>query len=300
MATFLSEPVEVPPAVLSQSDILSTASSIIQTYPSVTSAYLYGSYAKGTAHPDSDIDIVIFMPDRGRGKPEDIGGVLMDLESALHRRVDLDVSPPDDFLKWIRRYWIPINLQHCCNPGAQNLTDSSSGTISSLSDSDEIKERLRDMELVCKDLINFIDHVNSISKLDHMHDSAISNCVNRLGYSIKSRELGFDEELQKAWTSLRAVTADHCHTKHDLSKVWNDLTMALKNLRATIETRLKEPEQTTISWLFSILLFLFQLINTTNLLKCFTSVQDDVVRPALASSRMSCYKERPITNVRSI
>ncbi|KIL66711.1 hypothetical protein M378DRAFT_160739 [Amanita muscaria Koide BX008] len=126
----LTEPVQVgtslpatPGLVLSQIDIISTASSIIQTYPSITSAYLHGSYAKGTAHPDSDIDIVIFMPDRGRGKSEDIGGVLMDLESALDRRVDLDLCPPDDFLKWIKRSRVPIH-PHCGKP-----SDSSSDEI---------------------------------------------------------------------------------------------------------------------------------------------------------------------------
>ncbi|KIL66708.1 hypothetical protein M378DRAFT_160733 [Amanita muscaria Koide BX008] len=116
----LTEPVQVatsrpaaPPArrlVLSQIDILSTASSIIQNYPSITSAYLFGSYAERTARPDSDIDIVIFMPDRGWGKLEVIGGVQMDLKRALHRRIDLSVCPPDDFVEKIKKYWVQINL----------------------------------------------------------------------------------------------------------------------------------------------------------------------------------------------
>ncbi|KAM6501299.1 hypothetical protein JOM56_004313 [Amanita muscaria] len=71
---------------------------------------LFGSYAQGTARPDSDIDIVLFIPDRGWGKLEAIGGVLMDLESALDRDIDLSVCPPDHFVVRIKKYWVPINL----------------------------------------------------------------------------------------------------------------------------------------------------------------------------------------------
>ncbi|KAM6501293.1 hypothetical protein JOM56_004307 [Amanita muscaria] len=234
----LTEPVQVGTSLpaLSQSDILSTASSIIQTYPSITSAYLYGSYAKGTARPDSDINIVLFIPDLRVGWDSGpvVGGVLIDLESALNRVVNLSVCPPDDFLKWIKRSWVPIH-PHCGKP----TSDSSSETMTP--SSDEIKERLRAMELVCKDLGTYVDHVNSIggvSKLDRMYGPAICDCVNRLGYSIKSRELNFDEELQKAWINLRAITADD-YNKRDLSKVWVDLSTAMKNLLATIEAKLK-------------------------------------------------------------
>ncbi|KIL66712.1 hypothetical protein M378DRAFT_160740 [Amanita muscaria Koide BX008] len=91
------------------------------------------------------------------------------------------------------------------------------------------------MELVCKDLVTYVDHVNSIggvSKLDNC------DCVNRLGYSIKSRELGFDDELQKIWTSLRVIAVDYSRER-DLSKVWVDFPMAMKNLLASIEAKLK-------------------------------------------------------------
>ncbi|KIL66713.1 hypothetical protein M378DRAFT_160741 [Amanita muscaria Koide BX008] len=133
--SILTEPVQVGTSLpaLSQSDILSTASSIIRTYPSITSAYLYGSYAKGTARPDSDINIVLFIPDLrvGWDSRQVVGGVLIDLESALNRVVNLSVCPPDDFVKWIKRSWIPIH-PHCGKP-----RDLSSETM--LSSSDEIK-----------------------------------------------------------------------------------------------------------------------------------------------------------------
>src|SRR6266567_3506471 len=74
--------------VLSRSDILSTASSVIASYPSITSAYLFGSYVKGTAHPDSDVDIAIFHPELPWDKiRQEIGGVYMDLEGALNKQV---------------------------------------------------------------------------------------------------------------------------------------------------------------------------------------------------------------------
>ncbi|KIL66594.1 hypothetical protein M378DRAFT_9978 [Amanita muscaria Koide BX008] len=226
-----------PGLVLAQIDILTTASSIIQTYPSITSAYLYGSYAKGTAHPDSDINIALFISDldwdKCADKREEICGVLTDLESALNRVIHLSVCPPDDLSKWIKRSWVPIH-PHCGKP-----------TETMLPSSDEIKERLREMEQVCKDLVTYVDHVNSVggvSKLDNhnrrLYVPAICDCVNRLGYSIKSRELGFDDELQKAWTNLRVITADYSQER-DLSKVWVDFPTAMTNLLASIEAKLK-------------------------------------------------------------
>jgi predicted nucleotidyltransferase len=96
-----------PQKVLSQSEILPTASSIIRVYTFFTSAYLFGSYAKGTARPDSDIDIAVFLPEL---KLTDIGGAHMDLEEAFGKKVDLSLSPSGDFLERIKKYWLPINI----------------------------------------------------------------------------------------------------------------------------------------------------------------------------------------------
>lgn len=96
-----------PTKVLSQSEILSAASSIIRVYPSFTSAYLFGSYAKGTAHPDSDIDIAVFLPKLDWSKLKDIGGAHMDLEEAFGKKVDLSVLPSGDFLERIK---LPIDI----------------------------------------------------------------------------------------------------------------------------------------------------------------------------------------------
>lgn len=116
-----------PQLVLSQSDVLSMASSVIKAYPSIKSAYLFGSYAKGTAHSRSDVDIAIFLPDFCWDKLIDVGGVLEDLERVLDKKIDLSVRPPDDFAEKIRPYWVPITLL-CDESGTSGSGSSSTET----------------------------------------------------------------------------------------------------------------------------------------------------------------------------
>jgi len=228
------------PKAHSRSDILCTASSVIKSYPSITSAYLFGSYAKGTAHPDSDVDIAIFHPDLSLDKLlQEIGGVHMDLEGALNKEVDLSVCPPDAFVEKIKKYWMPINVG----------TQKSSSLLSSSADvthppvalqimsSDERKERLRFMERTCKDLIKYINDVNSIGGVSMLSDllaHAISNCVDRLGRSIKNRDLEFDAELQKTWSDLRNTL----WYELGLPSIWDALSATAQSLFAAIELKL--------------------------------------------------------------
>lgn len=62
----------------------------------VTSAYIYGSYAKGLARSDSDIDVCVVSPSLGR----DTVGEMVKL-SRIARGVDLLIEPypmsPKDF-----------------------------------------------------------------------------------------------------------------------------------------------------------------------------------------------------------
>ena len=56
----------------------------------VVKAWLFGSFARGEQRPGSDVDI-LFVPDRS-GKPFSLftlGGMLMDLQELLGRKVDL-------------------------------------------------------------------------------------------------------------------------------------------------------------------------------------------------------------------
>ena len=48
--------------------------------------YLFGSYARGESRVDSDID---FRLDKGKVRGVQIGGVYMDLQEALQRKIDL-------------------------------------------------------------------------------------------------------------------------------------------------------------------------------------------------------------------
>ena len=64
--------------------------------------FLFGSYARGTASPDSDVDLRI---DRGKIRGWALGGLLIALEQALGKKVDLLTtgSLDQEFLASIRR-----------------------------------------------------------------------------------------------------------------------------------------------------------------------------------------------------
>lgn len=107
-----SKSTTITPA-LTKPILLSTASSIITQYPSITSAYLFGSYAKGTARDDSDVDIVLFSDAKGSELMRVVGGVHMDLEEAFKgKEIDLSVCPPEDFVQQVAKYWVKIDLEN--------------------------------------------------------------------------------------------------------------------------------------------------------------------------------------------
>lgn len=69
-----------------------TIANYFKTKP-VLKAWIFGSFARGEQTPDSDIDI-LFVPDHS-GKPFTLfthGGMLMDLQELLGRKVDLVVE----------------------------------------------------------------------------------------------------------------------------------------------------------------------------------------------------------------
>lgn len=71
--------------LLSLKDIQDKVSALGEEY-GAERIFLFGSYAKGTAKSDSDIDLRI---DRGKIKGWALGGLLIDLEQALGKKVDL-------------------------------------------------------------------------------------------------------------------------------------------------------------------------------------------------------------------
>ncbi len=70
--------------------IINTAKRYIQSIPAeleLKKAYLFGSYAKGNQHPESDIDIAVVI-----GKMDDFYTVQMQL-MRLRRDIDLRIEP---------------------------------------------------------------------------------------------------------------------------------------------------------------------------------------------------------------
>jgi len=70
--------------------IINTAKLYIQSIPAdleLKKAYLFGSYAKGNQHRDSDIDIALII-----GKMDDFFAVQMQL-MRLRRDIDLRIEP---------------------------------------------------------------------------------------------------------------------------------------------------------------------------------------------------------------
>ena len=87
--------------LLSIKDIQEIVASLGREY-GADRIFLFGSYARGTASPDSDVDLRI---DRGKIRGWALGGLLIDLEQALGKKVDLLTtgSLDQEFLASIKR-----------------------------------------------------------------------------------------------------------------------------------------------------------------------------------------------------
>lgn len=75
-------------------DILSSIRQVLNSVAPDASAILYGSQARGDARPDSDVDLLILIPDNYSGsefvrRKLDISGRLYDLSLSL----GIDISP---------------------------------------------------------------------------------------------------------------------------------------------------------------------------------------------------------------
>ena len=71
--------------ILGQKFIKFKCAEIFKNYPEVKCAYLYGSYARGEAKPESDVDILVVCPPMGM-KFYHLAG---ELEDVLEKPVDL-------------------------------------------------------------------------------------------------------------------------------------------------------------------------------------------------------------------
>lgn len=76
--------------------ILKAFSQRLSNAINISQIYLFGSYAKGTANPDSDIDVLILSPDFSGDRLEDLVFLMK-----IRREFDLRIEPhpfrPDQF-----------------------------------------------------------------------------------------------------------------------------------------------------------------------------------------------------------
>ncbi len=77
---------EKGPALLNVKYIKNICSEIFANYPEVQCAYLFGSYARGEATIESDVDILVVAPNLGGFK---FAGLRHDLVKGLGKEVDL-------------------------------------------------------------------------------------------------------------------------------------------------------------------------------------------------------------------
>jgi len=79
-------------------DIARRYADYLQSEINVLGIYLFGSYAKGTTHADSDIDIAV-VSDSFTGDPvDDIANLLL-LKSEVDNRIEPHPFHPDDFTR---------------------------------------------------------------------------------------------------------------------------------------------------------------------------------------------------------
>ena len=90
--------------------------SLLQSRIPVTQAYLFGSYAEGTARDDSDIDIAAFSPAADTMKFEEKVALTVQLERQIDAGVELHLfgaaslaeARPTNFFGYLRTHGKPI------------------------------------------------------------------------------------------------------------------------------------------------------------------------------------------------
>lgn len=70
---------------------------VAKKYPNLVASYLFGSYAKGNFHKDSDIDLALVMDDLADDEKFDIQVQLMLLASQFDSRIEPHPISKEDF-----------------------------------------------------------------------------------------------------------------------------------------------------------------------------------------------------------
>lgn len=72
---------------------------IKEMYPDLKGLYLYGSQVKGTAHKNSDVDVIAIFDEVSREKTFEISGILCDLQYKYDIYIDLHSYTEEDLQK---------------------------------------------------------------------------------------------------------------------------------------------------------------------------------------------------------
>lgn len=84
-----ARPFSAGEGVLEVADIGAAVARASANYPAIRKAILFGSYARGEATPESDVDVRIQYDPNVKFSLLDLSGYHNDLESALRRQVDI-------------------------------------------------------------------------------------------------------------------------------------------------------------------------------------------------------------------
>lgn len=79
----------LPSGVYSLQEIADLAARVFDGCGFVERAYVFGSYARGEARPDSDIDFAIVLDDSAHVGASDVSELRLSLEDALAKDVDV-------------------------------------------------------------------------------------------------------------------------------------------------------------------------------------------------------------------
>ncbi len=86
---------EIKQIVFKTEGVLGSLKNLVQKYPGITLAFIYGSYAKNTETKTSDIDLVVV----GTFSHNEFTNHIRDLESKLNREINFTAYEQEEFDK---------------------------------------------------------------------------------------------------------------------------------------------------------------------------------------------------------
>ena len=87
---------------LSQADLITAAAGLAATYPQITAVYLFGSRARGTVRPTSDVDFAVLLEEPAAAETR------ISLQAAMARQVEEMLHAPTDVIVLVRDLSLPL------------------------------------------------------------------------------------------------------------------------------------------------------------------------------------------------